>query len=142
MKSSVGWLLFEYQDRELVILSKPFKTKESAKKARLKYPDRVRRKIRRSIGVKRKLFTVPLEGTDSFFAASSHDGKTLCSYATFRERGDPPRIRTERITVFDVSKQKPILVTNLADLKGVHSRKIFRRGTLCGRFSFGYQFGR
>jgi hypothetical protein len=39
------WLLFEYKGLELVILSKPFKTKKLAEKARLKYPDRVRRKI-------------------------------------------------------------------------------------------------
>ncbi len=45
MKSSVRWLLFEYQGLELVILSKPFKTKKLAEKARLKYPDRERRKI-------------------------------------------------------------------------------------------------
>jgi hypothetical protein len=51
MKSSVRWLLFEYQGHELVILSKPFKTKELAEKARLKYSDRVRRKI--GIGVVR-----------------------------------------------------------------------------------------
>jgi hypothetical protein len=51
MKKSVRWLLFEYQGLELVILSKPFKSKELAEKARLKYPDRVRRKI--GIGVVR-----------------------------------------------------------------------------------------
>ena len=45
------WLLFEYQGLELVILSKPFKTKKLAEEARLKYPDRVRRKI--GIGVVR-----------------------------------------------------------------------------------------
>jgi hypothetical protein len=45
MKSSVRWLLFEYKDLELVILSKPFKTKKLAEKARQKYPDSVRRKI-------------------------------------------------------------------------------------------------
>jgi hypothetical protein len=45
MKSSVRWLLFEYKGRELVILSKLFKTKEQAEKARLKYPDRTRKKI-------------------------------------------------------------------------------------------------
>jgi hypothetical protein len=43
--TAVRWLLFEYQGLELVILSKPFKSKELAEKARLKYPDRVRRKI-------------------------------------------------------------------------------------------------
>ena len=51
MKSSVRWLLFEYQGLELVILSKLFKTKKLAEKARLKYPDRERRKI--GIGVVR-----------------------------------------------------------------------------------------
>jgi len=45
MKTSVRWLLFEYEGLELVILSKGFKTKKLAEKARLKYPDRVRRKI-------------------------------------------------------------------------------------------------
>jgi len=45
MKTPVRWLLFEYQGLELVILSKPFKTKKLAEKARLKYPDRLRRKI-------------------------------------------------------------------------------------------------
>jgi len=45
MKSFVRWMLFEYQGLELVILSKPFKTKKLAEKARLKYPDRVARKI-------------------------------------------------------------------------------------------------
>jgi hypothetical protein len=45
MKSSVRWFLFEYQGRKLVILSKGFKTKELAEKARQKYPDRAARKI-------------------------------------------------------------------------------------------------
>jgi len=49
MKTSVRWLLFEHQGLELIILSKPFKTKKLAEKARLKYPDRLRRKI--GIGV-------------------------------------------------------------------------------------------
>jgi len=51
MKTSVRWLLFEYEGLDLVILSKPFKTKELAEKARLKYPDRIARKI--GIGVVR-----------------------------------------------------------------------------------------
>ncbi len=51
MKTTVRWLLFEYQGLELVILSKPFKTKKLAENARLKYPDRERRKI--GIGVVR-----------------------------------------------------------------------------------------
>jgi hypothetical protein len=45
MKTSVRWLLFEYKGLELVILSKPFKTKKMAEKARQKYPVRIRRKI-------------------------------------------------------------------------------------------------
>jgi hypothetical protein len=51
MKPSVRWLLFEYQGLELVILSKLFKIKELAEKARRKYPEHVRRKI--GIGVVR-----------------------------------------------------------------------------------------
>jgi len=47
----VRWLFFEYDGPELIILSKPFKTKKLAEKARLKYPDRERRKI--GIGVVR-----------------------------------------------------------------------------------------
>ena len=46
-----AWLLFEYKGLELVILSKPFKTKELAEKARQKYPESVRGKI--GIGVVR-----------------------------------------------------------------------------------------
>jgi len=51
MKTSMRWVLFEYKGREPVILSKPFKTKELAEKARQKYLDPVRRKI--GIGVVR-----------------------------------------------------------------------------------------
>jgi len=51
MKSSVRWLLFEYKGLELVILSKPFKTKELAEKARQKYPESRAKKI--GIGVVR-----------------------------------------------------------------------------------------
>ena len=51
MKSSARWALFEYKGRELVILSKPLKTKELAEKARSKYPESRARKI--GIGVVR-----------------------------------------------------------------------------------------
>jgi len=51
MKTSVRWLLFEYKGRELVTLSKGFKTKKLAAKVRQKYADRVRSKI--GIGVVR-----------------------------------------------------------------------------------------
>jgi hypothetical protein len=51
MEKSVRWLLFEYNGLELVILSKGFKTKKLAEKARLKYPERIARKI--GIGVVR-----------------------------------------------------------------------------------------
>jgi hypothetical protein len=42
---TVRWVLFEYKGHELVILSKPFKAKKEAEKARLKYPERRRRTI-------------------------------------------------------------------------------------------------
>ena len=45
------WFLFEYVGRELVPLSKPFRTKEQAEKARLKFPERERKKI--ALGVVR-----------------------------------------------------------------------------------------
>jgi Txe/YoeB family toxin of Txe-Axe toxin-antitoxin module len=51
MKTSVRWVLFEYKGLELVILSKPFKTKEQAEKARQNYPEHWARKI--GIGVVR-----------------------------------------------------------------------------------------
>jgi hypothetical protein len=43
------WLLFKYIGGEFTPLSKPFKTKEQAEKARLKYPERERKTI--GIGV-------------------------------------------------------------------------------------------
>jgi hypothetical protein len=39
------WFLFKYSGRQLTALSKPFKTKEQAEKARLKYPERQRKTI-------------------------------------------------------------------------------------------------
>jgi len=39
------WLLFKYIDGEFTPLSKPFKSKERAEKARLKYPERERKAI-------------------------------------------------------------------------------------------------
>jgi hypothetical protein len=39
------WLLFEYIGLEFTPLSKPFKTKEQAEKAREKYPERLRKTI-------------------------------------------------------------------------------------------------
>jgi hypothetical protein len=44
-KTTEQWLLFEYDRGELVPLSKPFKTKAEAENARLKYPERQRKKI-------------------------------------------------------------------------------------------------
>src|SRR6266481_6531446 len=63
MKSSVRWLLFEYEGLELVILSKPFKTKKLAENARQKYPERERRKI--GIGVVRVPIQWPRTGRNS-----------------------------------------------------------------------------
>lgn len=46
MKTQVErWFLYAYKDGELIILSKPFKTKEAAEKARLKYSEGERKKI-------------------------------------------------------------------------------------------------
>jgi hypothetical protein len=39
------WLLFEYVGLEFTPLSKPFKTREQAEKAREKYPERLRKKV-------------------------------------------------------------------------------------------------
>ena len=39
------WLLFEYVGLEFTPLSKPFKTREQAEKAREKYPERLRKTI-------------------------------------------------------------------------------------------------
>jgi hypothetical protein len=43
------WLRFKYIDGQFTPLSKPFKTKEQAENARLKYPERERKTI--GIGV-------------------------------------------------------------------------------------------
>jgi hypothetical protein len=39
------WLLFKYVGGEFTPLSKPFKTKDQAQKARLKLPERERRSV-------------------------------------------------------------------------------------------------
>jgi hypothetical protein len=39
------WLLFRFEHGEFTLLSKPFKTKELAEKARLKYPERQRKSV-------------------------------------------------------------------------------------------------
>ena len=44
-KINERWLLFKYIDGQFTPLSKPFKTKEQAEKARLKYPERERKSI-------------------------------------------------------------------------------------------------
>jgi hypothetical protein len=50
------WLLFRYIDGEFTPLSKPFKTRQQAEKARAKFPDRERKTI--GLGVIR----LPMEG--------------------------------------------------------------------------------
>jgi hypothetical protein len=42
MKIIEQWLLFKYIEGQFTPLSKPFKTKDQAEKARLKYPERER----------------------------------------------------------------------------------------------------
>jgi hypothetical protein len=46
------WLLFKYVGLEFTPLSKPFKTKEQAEKAREKYPERLRKTM--GLGVVRR----------------------------------------------------------------------------------------
>jgi hypothetical protein len=45
MKISEQWLLFKYVDGQFTPLSKPYKTKVAAEKARLKLPERERRSV-------------------------------------------------------------------------------------------------
>jgi hypothetical protein len=49
MKIIEQWLLFKYVDGQFTPLSKPFKTKAKAEKARLKLPERERRGV--AVGV-------------------------------------------------------------------------------------------
>jgi hypothetical protein len=50
-KTIEQWLLFKYIGAEITFLSKPFKTKQLAEKARSKYPERERKTI--GVGVVR-----------------------------------------------------------------------------------------
>jgi hypothetical protein len=52
MKIIEQWLLFKYVEGQFTPLSKPFKSKAAAEKARTKYPERERRMI--GVGVVRK----------------------------------------------------------------------------------------
>jgi len=45
MKSAARWFLYEYEHGKLVILSKPFKTKKEAEKARQQHFAREKRKV-------------------------------------------------------------------------------------------------
>jgi hypothetical protein len=56
-KTTERWLLFKYVGLEFTPLSKPFKTREQAERAREKYPERLRKGI--GLGVIRVAF-VPL----------------------------------------------------------------------------------
>jgi hypothetical protein len=49
LKTIEQWLLFRYIDGQFTPLSKPFKTKAQAEKARLKLPERERRSV--AVGV-------------------------------------------------------------------------------------------
>jgi hypothetical protein len=51
MKIIEQWLLFKYINGQFTPLSKPFKTREQAEKARLKLPEQERRQV--GIGVVR-----------------------------------------------------------------------------------------
>jgi hypothetical protein len=49
MKNVERWVLFKYIGGQITLLSKPFKTKDQAEKARLKLPERERRSV--AVGV-------------------------------------------------------------------------------------------
>jgi len=49
LKTIEQWLLYRYIDGQFTPLSKPFKTKAQAEKARLKLPERQRRSV--AVGV-------------------------------------------------------------------------------------------
>ena len=51
MKITEQWLLYKYIGLEFTPLSKPFKTREQAEKARLKLPEQERRRV--GVGVVR-----------------------------------------------------------------------------------------
>jgi len=65
-----------------------------------------------------KTFTSTLNGADAFFAAASRDGSRFAVIQAFERPGDPPRISLERVTVFDVTRQKAVFATDISDLKG------------------------
>jgi hypothetical protein len=65
------------------------------------------------------IFTAPLKGETGFFAASSREGGRFAVIQHFQRPGDPPTICSERVTVFDVIRRKPIFVTDISDLKGL-----------------------
>jgi hypothetical protein len=44
-KTVARWLLYEYVDGQFTPLSKPFKTRAAAEKARANYPERLRKTI-------------------------------------------------------------------------------------------------
>jgi hypothetical protein len=51
-KPTEQWLLFQYVDGEITPLSKPFRSKGQAEKARMNYPEGERKKI--AVGVIRR----------------------------------------------------------------------------------------
>jgi len=65
-----------------------------------------------------KTFTSTLKGADAFFAGASRDGSRFAVIQVFARPGDPPRLSLERVTVFDVTRQKAVFATDISDLKG------------------------
>lgn len=64
-----------------------------------------------------KTFTFTLEGADAFFAAVSRDGNRFAVIQAFTRPADPPILLLERVTVFDVTRRKPVFATDISDLK-------------------------
>jgi hypothetical protein len=65
-----------------------------------------------------KTFTSTLKGADALFAAVSRDGSRFAVIQVFARPGDPPSLSLERVTVFDVARQKAVFATDISDLKG------------------------
>ena len=65
-----------------------------------------------------KTFTSTLKRADAFFAAVARDGNRFAVIQAFARPGDPPSLLLERVTVFDVTRQKPVFTRDISDLKG------------------------
>jgi hypothetical protein len=68
-----------------------------------------------------KVFSLPTEGGEAFFAAASRDGSRFVIMQSFERAGDPPTLSAERVTVVDVVQRRPVFLTDISDLRGSRS---------------------